>query len=349
MRQLPADVDDRHAMLVRRLLAEDASIDILSLDSAFTAEFAEAQVLAPIPEEFIAPYGKDIAPTALAAATYEEQLVAAPWWFDPQLLWYRGNTAERAGLDLTRPVTWDDLIGGAHRLGVTVQIEDRDGSGVADWVGALVAGGGGALVDGTGRGAKVGLDTEAARAAASVVEFYAESHVGPGPSAEALRAFMAPDGGFLVGGSAVITDPAIAVAATDLGWAPYPVVGSSSIAPLSGVALAVPLYAAHTDLSYQAISCLTSSSSMATLMTTTGHAASRLTTYDTPAVKAALPMAGGVRKAVETGRTVPSTPYWHLVRSAIDESWRPITEVTAADTPSRSQSLVRGRLAGDLR
>ncbi len=61
-------------------------------------------------------------PAALAAATYDGQLAVAPWWFDPQLLWYRGNIAERAGLDTTKPMSWDELIAGAERLGVTVQM-----------------------------------------------------------------------------------------------------------------------------------------------------------------------------------------------------------------------------------
>ncbi len=161
VKQLPTDVNARHAMLVRRLAAKDTSIDIMSLDSAFTAEFSAARYLAPLPEELKTAFGQDIAPAALAAATYDGQLAVAPWWFDPQLLWYRGNVAERAGLDTTKPISWDDLVAGAERLGVTIQIADDDGSGLAQWINALVAGAGGKLVDGTGRHAKVGLDSAA--------------------------------------------------------------------------------------------------------------------------------------------------------------------------------------------
>ena len=192
VKQLPTDVNARHAMLVRRLQAKDTSIDLLSLDSAFTAEFSAAQFLAPLPEELKAAFGKDIAPAALAAATYDGQLAVAPWWFDPQLLWYRGNVAERAGLDTTKPISWDDLVAGAERLGVTIQMADDDGTGLAQWVNALVAGAGGKLIDGTGRDAKVGLDSDAGRAAASVVEFYLDADRGPGPSKDALKKFAAP-------------------------------------------------------------------------------------------------------------------------------------------------------------
>jgi multiple sugar transport system substrate-binding protein len=348
VKQLPADVDARHALLVRRLLAKDTSIDILSLDSTFTAEFSAARFLAPIPEELKAVFSKDIAPAALAAATYDGQLAVAPWWFDPQLLWYRGNVAERAGLDTTKAISWDDLIAGARRLGVTVQIADDDGSGLAQWVNALVAGAGGKLVDGTGRNAKVGLDSSAGRAAASVVEFYLDSDRGPGPSRDALEAFAAPDGGFLLGPSSIISDPAVAAVAADMGWTAYPAVGNTSVAPLSGVGLAVPLYAPHSDLSYDAINCLTSPTALASIMAGAGHSPSRLTAYDDPSVKQTYPMATVTKAAVKSGSVLPVTPYWAVAQAAIDETWLPLQDFSQS-TLERSQRAVRAAIRGELR
>jgi multiple sugar transport system substrate-binding protein len=348
VKPLPTDVDARHAMLVRRLLAKDTSIDLLSLDSAFTAEFAAAQFLAPLPEELKAPLAQDVAPAALAAATYDGQLAVAPWWFDPQLLWYRGNVAERAGLDTTKPISWDDLVAGADRLGVTIQIADDDGTGLAQWVNALVAGAGGRLVDGTGRHAKVGLDTAAGRTAASVVALYLGSPGSTGPSKEALKKFAAPDGGFLLAPSSVIADPDVAAVASDMSWTSYPAVTDTSVAPLSGVGLAVPLYAPHSDLSYQAISCLTSSVNLASIMTSAGHSASRMTTYDDSAVKGSYPMAAVTRPAVLSGTTLPVTPYWQVAEAALDDSWLPLRDFSPSATLERSQKAVRAAIAGEL-
>ncbi len=347
VKELPTDVNERHQALVRRLVAKDTSIDLLSLDSAFTAEFAEAQFLAPVPEDLIPEYSKDIVPAALQAATYENALVVAPWWFDPQLLWFRGKVAERAGLDTTKAVSWDALIAGAQRLGLTVQIDDPDGSGLSEWLNALIAGSDGELIAGTGRSAKVGLDSDAGRAAAGVVKFYNDAKVGPGPSRNALEAFAAPNGGFLLAPSSVISDPALAGVAADMGWAPYPMNGTTSVAPLAGIGLAVPLYATHTDLSYRAISCLTSPSVMRAIMSSAGHSSSRLTTYDDPALGTTFPMALVTKAAVTSGRAVPTTPYWNLVRRAIDDSWLPLTGVND-DTPKNSQRIVTARLRGDL-
>jgi multiple sugar transport system substrate-binding protein len=83
-------------------------------------------------------------------------------------------------------------------------------------------------------------------------------------------------------------------------------------------------------------------------MTGTGHGASRLSTYDDPAVVAAIPMAAVAKAAVQSGRTVPVTPYWQLVVAAIDDTWLPIESVSRSTTPGESQSAVRAAIAGKL-
>lgn len=346
--KLPSDADQRHSVLVRRLSAKDPTIDLIGLDDSFTAEFAEAQLLAPIPDELVAAYSKDVFPKALEAATFDGSLVAAPWWFDPQLLWYRGSVAERAGLDMTKPVTWEDLIAGAQRAGVSVEIDDANGRGLPDWISALVSNGGGTVVDGAGRKATVGLDTAAGEGAAAVVQYYNEAAIGLGPSADALARFTGTSGGFLLAPSAVVSDPALATVASDMKWAPYPVIGkdSRSVAPLAGVALAVPLYAPHSQLSYKAIDCLTGPTTMASLMSSAGHSSSRSTTYD--AVKAGYPMADVTKAALTSGAAVPQTPYWQLARAGLFDTWLPLDTVDASTTPVASQKSVKARLAGEL-
>lgn len=347
--QLPTDVSARHALLVRRLLAADTSMDLLSLDTAFTSEFAGAGFLARIPAAQAAAFSEGIAPPALAAASHGGRLAVVPWFLDPQVLWYRGNTAERAGLDPTKPISWDDLVTGAQRLGVTIQIEDRDGSGLAEWVNALVAGGGGALLTGEGRSAKAGLTTDAGRAAASVVEFYDEAGVGPGPSPDALRAFAGPDGGFLIASTSAIADPTLGPVQSDMVAAAYPVIGNASVAPLAGVALAVPADAPNAELSFAAIGCLTSPPVLQQLMSGPQHSASRVTTYDDPGVKAAFRGGEVARAAVPTGVTVPATSLWSVVTDALVETWSPIADVTQGTTPRTSQPEVEAAIEGRIR
>lgn len=346
---LPADADARHNLLVRRLGAKDRSIDIIGLDDWATAELAAARLLAPIPAELVPEYSRAVFPKALAAASYDGVLVAAPWWLDPQLLWVRGSAAERAGLDLSKPISWEELLAGAARIGVSVDVDDHNGRGVADWVSALIADAGGTVVDGQGRRPNVGLSGAAGSAAAAVSQLYAESSDAPGPSPDATARFAGTHGGFLLAPSSALSDPALAPVARELAWAPYPVIDAATrgIAPLAGVNLAVPMSAPHAELSFAAISCLTSDTVMAALMFSAGHSAARSTAYSAPGVAESFPMAGVVRSSLAGGATVPQTPYWHLVRAALEQTWLPLSAVTAA-TPRTAQHVVRALLAGEL-
>src|SRR6187200_2987896 len=48
---LPQNASEQRIQLSRRLAAEDPEIDIMSIDPPYTAEFANAGFLAPIPDE----------------------------------------------------------------------------------------------------------------------------------------------------------------------------------------------------------------------------------------------------------------------------------------------------------
>lgn len=340
------DLGQRHASLMRRLLARDDSIDLFSMDPAWSAEMAAAQVLAPVPEDLKTPFAQDVAPAALQSVTVDGLLVAVPWTFDPWMLWWRGNAAERAGLDTTKPISWDALLTGAQNSGRQVLVDDPDGEGLGAWVNALVAGAGGTLLSGSGRAPDVGLVTSAGRTAASITSRVGDTGGAAGPSADAA-AGLARRGGFVLAPSSFVSDPDLVGVASDLRWAPFPQVAGEAAAPTSSMALAVPLYAPDTSLSYQAISCLTSDDSLATIMTGSGHGAARTTAYDLPAVRSGYPLAEVVRPALQTAVTLPSTPYWMQVRAALDDTWTPFSSVEIA-TARRAQQAVRDAVGGRL-
>ena len=348
LEELPSGVDRQRAEIVRRLSSGDDAIDILSLDTSLTAEMAAAGYLATVPAEVETALTDGALPKAIEAASHDDELVVAPWWLDAQMLWFRGTAAERAGLDTTRPIGWDDLLAGAERLGATVQIDDLDGTGLADWVRALVAGAGGTILEGAGRDPEIGLSTDAGRAAAGVVQFYASAGVGPGPSEDARIEFAGARGGFLIASGAVLTDPALASIVPDMNAVPYPVVEGESVAPLTGVSLAVPQDAEDTALAYEAVSCLTSVESQQRMMAESGHGATRAAVYEADEVKAAIAASGVMLEAVTSGVNVPSTPYWQRVRLGLGETWAPIGAVSPSTTPAESQRVVQARVAGGL-
>src|SRR5688572_4704621 len=88
---LPNDADGQREQLVRRLGAEDSSIDIIGMDVIWTAEFANGGWLEPFPSDVAKVVTKDVFPSVLETAEFEGDLYAAPIWSNTQLLWYRSD------------------------------------------------------------------------------------------------------------------------------------------------------------------------------------------------------------------------------------------------------------------
>ena len=79
------------------------SIDLMSLDPPYIPEFAEAGFLAAGARRrrrSASPRASSRAPSA--GSTWNDELVAVPFWANTQLLWYRKSVAEAAGLDMSQ-------------------------------------------------------------------------------------------------------------------------------------------------------------------------------------------------------------------------------------------------------
>lgn len=346
--ELPKDTDRAHSEIVRRLQADGASIDLLSVDGALIPELGEAGFLRPVPGVNRAAVSEGVVPAALAQVTVDDKLYAVPWLFDPQLLWFRSVTAERAGIDTSKPVTWEQLIQGADRLGVTLQVDDGNGTGLGEWVAALMAASGGTVVDGVTSNATVGLDSEAGRAAASTIEFYRESEVGPGPVDDAVEAFSGTGGGFLIAPGSAWSDPAIAALGNEVDAVAYPRVGDTAVPPANGRALAISDASEKVAEARTLIECLTSTETMTALVSATGHGPARMSILADESVASNLIVADAMLASMKSAKTVPVTPYWNSIRRAIDDTWAPLASVTTDGTPAESQRAVEAALAGEM-
>src|SRR5207237_2235175 len=136
---------------------------------------------------------------------WDGRLVAAPFWANSQLLWYRKSAAARGGLDpAAGPVTWDQVIGAAERAGATVEVQGDRYEGYMVLISGLVASGGGAVLDRpeAGRDARPTLDSPPGHRAAEVIARLAHSKAAdPGLATadeETARAgYQGPRGGFM--------------------------------------------------------------------------------------------------------------------------------------------------------
>src|SRR4051794_33569846 len=178
---LPQDANEQRIQLARRLAAHDSGIDIMSIDPPFTAEFANAGFLAEMPQDLQQKLTQQSFKGATAAATWDGQMVVAPFWSNTQVLWYRKSFVEKAGLDMSQPVTWDQIINAAADNGGTVAVQANKYEGYVVWINALVSGAGGTLITDAAKGvdADVTINSQAGVDAAKVVADLANSKAAP--------------------------------------------------------------------------------------------------------------------------------------------------------------------------
>src|SRR6476620_3752164 len=203
---LPRDSPSQREQLVRRLAAADSSIDIMSLDPPYIPEFAQAGFLAPVPQDVAQRVSEGVVQSAIEGSTWDGKLVAVPFWANTQLLWYRKSVAEAAGLDMTQPVTWDQLVKAAQDQHKILSAQGRRAESLTVWFNALIESAGGHIIAKNSTDPdkiRLGFDTSAGRRAGEVMHEVATSGVvGPAfsTSSEDTSAsqFESPDAGFMV-------------------------------------------------------------------------------------------------------------------------------------------------------
>ncbi len=362
--QLPRDSPAQREQLIRRLAANDQSIDIMSLDVVFPPEFAQAGFFAPVPDDVAERVSEGVVEGALQASTWDGELVAIPFWANTQLLWYRQSVAEAAGLDMSQPVTWDQIVEAAASQDVLVSAQGRRSESLMVWFNALLESAGGSFIEESGESPEdiqFGLSSPEADRAAEVMAAVANSGtVGPGftTSGEdvSVAEFETEDAGFMVNWPFVYARALAAVEAgtldpsvpEDYGWALYPRVDADtpSAPPLGGIVLGVSAFSRNVDLAYEATECIVSDENQAEYMITNGNPASSAAVYDDPAVQEAYPMADTIRESLEAAASRPLTAYYSEVLGSFLREYHPPGQVDD-QTGERTQTLIQAVLSGE--
>jgi multiple sugar transport system substrate-binding protein len=355
---LPNDATGQREQLVRRLAAEDSSIDLMSLDPPFIPEFAAAGFLRPFSDAEAKELTAGVLSGPIESSTWNGQLVAAPFWANTQLLWYRKSVVQKAGIDPSRqPVTWDQIIKVAGDAGKTVGVQANLYEGYMVWISALVSSAGGKILENPEAGKNVtpAIDSDAGRKAATVVEELARSKAAPAALStmdeEAARAlFQGDTGAFMVNWAYVYGAAQEAVAAgslsqsvlDDIGWARYPRVDAAtpSKPPLGGINLGIGAFSNHKDAALQAVRCITSLESQTQYMIKSKNPGARAAVYDNADVRRIFPMADDIRASINDAAPRPKTPYYTDVSTAVQRSFHPPASVDPAKTPGRASRLI---------
>ena len=363
---LPNEADAQREQLVRRLAAGDSSVDLMSLDPPFVAEFANAGYLMAITDEQdVAELTEGVLDGPMETATWDGELVATPFWANTQLLWYRKSVAAAAGVDPTsEDFTWDTMIDAAESQERRIGVQGRRYEGYMVWINALVSSGGGQIVTDTEAGvdAVPSVASPAGDAAADVVGRLARSSAAPADMAtageeEARSLFQSDTGSFMVNwpyvygaATAAVDDGSLdASVLDDIGWARYPRVDASraSAPPLGGINLAIGEFTEHPEAALDAVRCITSVENNAQYMVESGNPAARSAAYDDPEVRETFPMADLIRESIDEAAPRPITPYYGDVSTSVQRTWHPSSSVRAPATPERTDTYMAEVLRGE--
>jgi multiple sugar transport system substrate-binding protein len=286
------------------------------------------------------------------------------------VLWYRKSLAAAADLDMTQPVTWDQIIDGASDNGGTVGVQANKYEAYVVWINALIQGAGGNILDPKtvekGRDAKVTINSAAGKDAAAVIKKLAHSKAAQpdfstsneGTSLGSM--FPAKGSGeFMTNWTFVYKNyegligkpggPKDKKGFEDLGWARYPetVDGEDSKPPIGGIDIGVGAYSKHLDYAKAAAICVTNAKAQSALAVNEGLMPSRQSVYDSEALKKAYPadLLTLFSESVDEGGPRPKSAFYSQISSAIQSRWHSPTAV-GPGTPKKSASFLTAILKG---
>jgi multiple sugar transport system substrate-binding protein len=344
-RYLPSRADQQREQLVRRLGAEDDTIDLIGMDIIWTGEFANAGWLAPVPARIRGAVRENVFRPVLDTSEFEGRMYNVPIWSNTQLLWYR---KDKIG---SPPRTWADMVRAAERAGMTIQVQANRYEGLVVWTNAMIESAGTSILRGPDQIA-----------------------LAPGPTNTALqtmgrlgRSSAAPPDidtsnedsgrlGFEGGASAfMINYPFVYPSARDnapaifeqMRAAKYPQVvpGRESKPPLGGINIGVSGYSKKQDLAWEAVRCMVRPEHQTTIARMGGLPPVRRDLYARPAIREIYPgFAGLIRESIETAGPRPSeSPAYQDLSLAIQRAIHPVTGISptnAAPTYERLRDLV---------
>lgn len=368
---LPSSATDQRTQLARRLAAKDSSTDLMSLDPVFVPEFANAKWLAPFEGEAGSTVlDDDVLEGAAQTVQWEDQVVAAPQWANTQVVWFRKSLAEKAGLDMTKPVTWDQVIEAAADNDGTVGVQANKYEAYVVWINALIQGAGGNILDPAtvekGRDAKVTINSDAGKDAAAVIKKLADSAAAQPDFATSNEGtslgsmFPAKGAGeFMTNWTFVYKNyegligkpggPKDKAELDDLGFARYPetVAGEESKPPIGGIDIGVGAFSKHPEFAQAAAICVTNDKAQTALAVNEGLMPSRQSVYDSGELKKAYPadLLTLWRESVDTGGPRPKSAYYSQISSAVQSRWHSPNAV-GPSTPAKSAAFLKDILSG---
>jgi multiple sugar transport system substrate-binding protein len=355
---LPSTADGQREQLVRRMAAKDSSVDLMTVDPPYTAELANAGWLHVFSDAERTQLLQGVLASPIKSAVWKNQLVAAPWEANTQLLWYNKSVAQAAGVDPTSPdFTWDKMIDAAIKTHTTVAEQGNRYEGYMVWVNALVLSAGGAMLtnNNAGRDAIPAMNSDAGKTAARIIKKLATSSAADPALSSAdegasLATFESSTGGFLLNWPYVYATIQANVklgsvkksVLDNLAWARYPaaVPGHPSAPPLGGGNVAISKFSTHEAAAFAALKCIISPAEEKANILLSGNPIANGAVYDDPQVQKLFPMATLMRDSINAAGPRPVTPYYGDVSAAVQRDWHPESSLNPNSAPAATAKLI---------
>jgi multiple sugar transport system substrate-binding protein len=342
---LSTSSDQQRVSLVRRLAASDSSIDILAMDVDWTAEFATAKWLAPVPAGLAAQIKSTDLPGPVQTATWQNKLWAVPINSNTELLWYRKDLVRNP------PTTWAQMIADANHLaaeGKPHYIEEQGAQyeGLTVWFNSMVNSAGGHILSPDD---KVVLGRPA-EIAASLMRQLANSK-GADPSLNVSQegpgqvAFQNGTAAFMINYPFVwsATQAGNPKVFKDMGYALFPgvVPGTPPKVSIGGYNLGISAFSQHRDLAFQAVQCLVQPSNQSRNAIKGGLAPVAASIYDQPAFGKAYPFHQLIKQQLQNYGIRPQTPAYADVTLAIQKTLSPTSNINPSTVVSTLGNKIR--------
>jgi multiple sugar transport system substrate-binding protein len=331
---LPTDADPQREQLVRRLGAEDSSVDLIGMDIPWTAEFANAGWLREWTGQQATQVSQDAFDSAVEAASFDGKLYGAPFNSNTQLLFYRKDLVPQP------PTTWDQMIDQAAALGSNIQVQAQRYEGYVVLFNTLLVSAGGEILSGP---EEVDLPEGPTEAALEVIGRLARDAAAPDISTSdedsARLGYEAGTSAFMLNytfayGSAGENAPDVQ---KNTGIARYPevVAGMPSRPPIGGFNIGVSSFSEEPELAFEAATCITSPQGQLTATELDGLPPSNQTLYTDPVVTEAYPgFAQLVKQSIDDAATRPLTPAYTDLSLAIQRTLHPPSKIDPEDVTS---------------
>lgn len=377
---LPKSANDQRLQLARRLAGNDRSLDLMTLDVVWTAEFAEAGWALPVPDDLSAKLqdgsvleGPLETARWLDPATGERtKLFAVPLNSNTQLLWYRPDLVPNG----QPPATWDDLIAVAGENAAAgkpaaLGVQAKQYEGFMVWFNTLLESAGGQVVAEDGVTQNLN-DTPEHRAATekalSIIKAVATAP-GADPSVsqsdegtarlgvEAGTMFAEVNYPFVLPGlkenaaaggvsfldlSSVPADQQDAAVNEVFRSAPYPAVlpDKDAEVTIGGFNIGVAKTTEHPDEAWAAVECLTNRENQRNNAVEGGVPPVIRELYDDPDFQAAYPAWEGVLDSINKAAVRPVSPAYQAISILLTDAMHPPQSIDPVGDVDRLADLV---------